>query len=196
MNLDDPSIIKAISSNICQYVTVQTFVKALQAVIIEEKIPELIGPPRKLSEMEPFAFSRQTLQASKCILNRVPCENAFEMQFAKFLQSSREVTKFAKLPGRFGFAIEYTDSVANLRYYEPDFVVILENDDHYLVETKGREDQDVQHKDRAAKLWCEYATNLTKVNWQYLKIPQKEFDKLEPNEFSDLIVLGYEQKEL
>ena len=194
--MDDPAIVRAISSNICQYVTVQTFVKALQAVIIEEKIPELVGPHRKLSDMEPFAFSRQTLKATKCILNRVPCDNAFELQFAKFLQSSREVAKFTKLPSRFGFAIEYTDSAANLRYYEPDFVAILENGDHYLIETKGREDQEVQHKDRAAKLWCEYATNLTNDNWLYLKIPQKEFDKLEPNEFSDLIILGYEQKEL
>jgi type III restriction enzyme len=75
-------------------------------------------------------------------------------------------------------------------------VAILENGDHYLVETKGREEQDVQHKDRAAKLWCEYTTNLTNDNWQYLKIPQKEFDKLEPNEFSDLVILGYAQREL
>ena len=29
------------------------------------------------------------------------------------------------------------------------------------------------HKDRAAKLWCEYASDLTRVRWQYLKIPQQ-----------------------
>ena len=57
---------------------------------------------------------------------------------------------FAKLPQRFGFAIEYTDSATNLRYYEPDFVAVGYDGTHYLIETKGREDIDVAHKDRAA----------------------------------------------
>jgi type III restriction enzyme len=188
VDLNDPMILKAIGSNVSMYVIVQTFVKALRAIIVEERIPEIAGPPRKLSEMEPFAFSRPTYQASKCIFNRVPCDNDFELEFSKFLQSAKEVTKFAKLTSRFGFSIEYTDSVANLRYYEPDFVAVLENGEHYLIETKGREDPDVPHKDRAAKLWCEYVTSLTKIPWQYLKIPQRDFMQLEPNEFSDLDV--------
>jgi len=187
VNLEDPTILKAISSNVCQYVVVQTFVKALREVIIEERTPEIAGPPRKISETEPFAFSRPTYQASKCIFNRVPCDNDFELEFSKFLQDARDVKKFTKLPSRFGFSIEYTDSAANLRYYEPDFVAVLEDGEHYLVETKGREDPDVPHKDQAATMWCEYAANLTGKPWKYLKIPQKDFAKLEPNEFSDLV---------
>jgi hypothetical protein len=50
--------------------------------------------------------------------------NEFERQFAKFLQDANDVVSFAKLPSRFAFAIEYTDSANNLRYYEPDFVAI------------------------------------------------------------------------
>jgi type III restriction enzyme len=196
VNLDDPIILKAISSNVSQYVVVQTFVKALRAIIVEELIPEIVAPPRKLSQTEPFAYSRPTYQASKCILNRVPCDNEFEVDFSKFLQSAKEVTKFSKLPSRFGFSIEYTDSVANLRYYEPDFVAVLDGGEHYLIETKGREDPDVPHKDRAAKLWCEYASDLTGVTWQYLKIPQQDFKHLEPDEFSDLNVFKYEQHTL
>jgi type III restriction enzyme len=191
--LDDPTILKAIGSNVSQYVVVQTFVKALRAIIVEERIPEIAGPPRRLSETEPFAFSRPTHEASKCIFNRVPCDNEFELEFSKFLQRAREVTRFSKLPSRFGFSIEYTDSVANLRYYEPDFVAVLENGEHYLIETKGREDPDVPHKDRAAKLWCEYAMLLTQIPWQYLKIPQQDFKQLEPNEFSDLSVFRHDK---
>jgi type III restriction enzyme len=196
VNLDDPIILKAISSNVSQYVVVQTFVKALRAIVVEERTPEIIAPPRKLSETEPFAFSRPTYQASKSIFNRVPCDNEFEVDFSKFLQSASDVRQFSKLPSRFGFSIEYTDAVANLRYYEPDFVAVLDNGDHCIIETKGREDPDVPHKDRAAKLWCEYATELTKIRWQYLKIPQKDFKRLEPSEFSDLEVFRDEQKTL
>jgi len=196
VDLDDPIILKAIDSNVSQYVVVKTFVKALRAIIIEERFPEIVGPPRKLSETEPFAYSRPTYQASKCIFNRVPCDNEFEVEFSKFLQSAKEVAKFSKLPSRFGFSIEYTDSVANLRYYEPDFVAVLDDGERYLIETKGREDPDVPHKDRAAKLWCEYASDLTGIRWQYLKIPQRDFMRLEPNEFSDLSVFKYEQQTL
>ena len=86
--------------------------------------------------------------------------------------------------------IEYTDSNNNLHYYEPDFVAVTAGGVHYLVETKGREDVDVANKDRAATLWCENATRLTSTHWRYLKVPQKEFEKLQPDEFSDVLVFA------
>ena len=122
--------------------------------------------------------------------NLVPCENDFEKRFARFLEDAGDVVAFAKLPEQFGFAIEYTDSAGNLRYYEPDFVVTVAGGSHYLVETKGREDVDVAHKDRAAIIWCENASLLTEAEWAYLKVPQREFEKLEPTEFADLLVFA------
>jgi type III restriction enzyme len=55
--------------------------------------------------------------------------------------------------------------------------------------TNVHEDIDVAHKDRAARLWCENATLLTSTEWRYKKIPQKEFEKLRPDDFDDLIAL-------
>jgi type III restriction enzyme len=75
-----------------------------------------------------------------------------------------------------------------LRYYEPDFVAILGDNSHRLIETKGREDPDVAHKDRAARLWCENATQLTHQRWSYVKVPQAGFDALQPTVFADLKV--------
>jgi hypothetical protein len=49
----------------------------------------------------------------------------------------------AKLPRRFGFAIEHTDSATSLRYYEPDFVAVDQDGRHYVIETKGQENIDV-----------------------------------------------------
>jgi type III restriction enzyme len=91
---------------------------------------------------------------------------------------------------RFGFAIEYTDTVGNLRYYESDFVVVVTGGTHYLTETKGREDVDVVRKDRAAQIWCENATLLTGTAWCYLKVPQGAFDELQPAALADLLVLS------
>ena len=188
VNLNDPVIIKAISTNVAQYVTVQTFVKALRPLVVQELEPQMIHAGRKLSDTPPFPYSRPTLSARKTVFNLVPCGNEFEKEFARFLEAAPDIACFAKLPEQFGFAIEYTDSNNNLRFYEPDFVAVSSQDAHYLIETKGREDVDVANKDRAATLWCENATRLTGTEWQYLKVPQKDYEKLQPTEFADLLV--------
>jgi type III restriction enzyme len=186
VDLDEPAVIRAINSNIAQYVTVQTFVKALRPLVVEELEPQLLSEGRRLSETPPFPHSRQTLPATKTIYNLVAAGNEFELNFAKFLENAPDVERFAKLPEQFGFSIEYTDSNNNLRYYEPDFVAVTPDGGHYLIETKGREDVDVANKDRAASLWCENATKLTGVEWEYIKVRQKEFEKLQPDEFVDI----------
>jgi type III restriction enzyme len=60
---------------------------------------------------------------------------------------------------------------------------------HYVIETKGQENIDVAHKDRAATIWCENATLLTETTWSYVKVPQVEFGKLQPTVWSDAAVV-------
>jgi type III restriction enzyme len=189
VTLNEPAMIKAISSNVAQYVTVKTFVEALRKMVIAELEPQLLHAGRLLSETPPFPWSRATLAADKSIFNLVPCDNEFEKEFAQFLQKASDVQRFAKLPEQFGFAIEYTDSAGNLRYYEPDFVVLTSDGIHYIVETKGLEDTNVANKDRAAQLWCENTTRLAGKPWAYLKVLQTAYKQLQPNRFEDLFVL-------
>lgn len=190
VSIDSVAMIKAISSNVAQYVTVKTFSGALRDLVVEQLTPQLLAAGRALSETSPFPYSRPTLDASKCVFNLVPCDNDFERKFARFLQDASDVVKFAKLPSQFGFVIDYTDSASNLRYYEPDFVAVLPDGTHYMIETKGREDIDVAHKDRAARIWCENATLLTGTVWQYIKVPQADFEKLQPDTCAELEVLS------
>jgi len=60
----------------------------------------------------------------------------------------------------------------------------------WLLETKGAETDDVAYKDVAATQWCENATQLTKTQWQYLKVPQKGFEVLQPSRLADLKALS------
>jgi type III restriction enzyme len=189
VTLNEPAMIKAISSNVAQYVTVKTFGEALRKLVISELEPQLLHAGRLLSETAPFPWSRATLAADKCIFNLVPCHNEFEKEFAQFLQKAPDVQRFSKLPEQFGFAIEYTDSVGNLRYYEPDFVALTGDGIHYIVETKGLEDTNVANKDRAAQLWCENTTRLAGKPWAYLKVLQTKYKQLQPTRFEDLFVL-------
>jgi type III restriction enzyme len=187
--LDEPGMIKAISSNVAQYVTVKTFVEALRKLVVAELEPQLLHAGRMLSETAPFPWSRATLEAGKSIFNLVPCENEYEKEFARFLQKADDVLRFAKLPEQFGFVIEYTDNAGNLRHYEPDFIALTSDGTQYIVETKGLEDTNVVNKDRAAKMWCENATQLTGKSWAYLKVLQAAYKPLQPTQFADLLVL-------
>ena len=189
VDLDDPLMVKAISHPVAQHVTVKVFIAALREAVVEEQTPKLEHAGRKLSTTEGFPWSRPTLPATKTVFNLVAADNEFEKAFADFLEKAPDVVRFAKLPERFNFTIPYTDSAANLRYYEPDFVAVTTDGVHHLIETKGREDIDVRHKDRAAQLWCENATILTGTEWVYRKVLQKEFEKLQPTDFEDLIAL-------
>jgi type III restriction enzyme len=194
VDLSEPAMIKAISSNVAQYVTVKTFVEALRKVVVTELEPQLLHAGRLLSETPPFPWSRATLAADKCVFNLVPCDNEFEKEFAQFLQKAPDVQRFAKVPEQFGFTIEYTDNAGNLRYYEPDFVIQTADGIHYIVETKGLEDTNVVNKDRAAQLWCENTSRLADKPWAYLKVLQTAYKQLQPNRFEDLFVL--EQRKL
>ena len=187
VTLDAPEMVKAIASNYANFVTVKAFVKELRKVVVDEQVPELVNAGRPLSETKGFPWSRPTLKgASKCVFNLVPCGNKYELRFAKFLQGADDVARFAKLPERFGFVIEYTDAMGSLRHYEPDFVAVTTDGVNRLLETKGLEDTNVAHKDRAAVQWCENATTLTGKPWVYLKVREFEFDKLQPDCVGDL----------
>lgn len=185
-NLEETAIIKAMNSNIAQYVCVQIFKKQLMNKTLEEQKPELLTPARWLSATLPIPWSRQVYEARKCVFNLVPCMNAFEKAFARFLDTAEDVRAFCKLPENFGFAIEYTDAAVNLRNYYPDFVAVDTDGTHWLLETKGQQTEDVSHKDHAALLWCENAAQLTGTPWRYLKVMQKEFETLKPDTLADL----------
>jgi type III restriction enzyme len=187
VEMESPTIVQAMNHRVAGYVVLDVFGRILKEMLIEQVEPSIEGQVRQLSFMEPFAFSRTVFEARKCILNLVPCDNDFEYTFAKFLEDAKDVVAFSKLPQQFGFSIEYTDNNANLRYYYPDFVVKTELDEMWLVETKGQESIEVKYKDMAAQLWCQNATTLTGQQWRYVKVPQKEYEKLQPVEFYDLL---------
>jgi type III restriction enzyme len=193
VDLEDQSTIRAMSTNVAHYVTVQTFRKVVLGLAVDEQHPELLSPARALSTTPPFPWSRPVWEARKCMFNLVPCDNAFERAFAKFLDAAEDVNAFAKLPAVFGFAIDYTDQNMNLRSYYPDFVALDADGTSWLLETKGQESPEVGRKDRAAERWCEDATQLTGRRWRYLKVPQKEFEELRPSTLADLTVVARQQ---
>ena len=190
IDLDTPEGIRAIAQPLVAHVVKKEFARALRPLLIEEQTPHVVGDARPLSETPGYPWTRPTTTSDRTVFNLVACDNGFEKTFADFLHACPEVVRFSKLPERFGFSIPYTDAALRLRYYEPDFVAVLDDGAHFLLETKGREDLDVQHKDRAAEIWCEHASRLSSVPWTYKKVPQGEFERLRPTRFEDLLYFG------
>ncbi len=188
VDMNDSLVIRAMSTNLASFIVVKEFEKVLRDLVVQKQEPELISIERKLSSTIPFPFSntKSMTESRKTIFNYVASTNEFEKAFAKFLDQAEDVVAFAKLPDQFGFCIQYTDTRANIRNYFPDFIVRLKDGSYWIAETKGREDIDVAMKDHAASNWCDTATLLTGSSWNYIKVLQKEFEGLHPDDFEEL----------
>lgn len=190
VDLDAPDIIHAISQRLVQIVMIQVFLDLLRDKLVKKQTPTLEDEGRLLSSITPFPWSQAAPVCRKTVFNKTPCDNHFEEDFARFLDRAGDVLRFCKLPMQFGFIIPYTDVAGNLRLYYPDFVVVDAESVHYLVETKGREDVDVRKKDDAAMMWADSATALTGRSWRYVKVMQRDFERLEAVTFGECVYLG------
>jgi type III restriction enzyme len=183
----DEEILRKINNSTVRYVILKNFVDVINALTTVVEKPEWSGEAIKASTIKPFPWSRKTLEAKKTILNFLPLDNDFEVEIAQFFDRADDVLAFIKNDTRtLKLKIPYTDQSGFLRYYIPDFVVKTD-EEIVIVETKGREDVDVQFKDKRAEEWCKFATKLTKQRWSYLRIDQKDFQRRVWQRFDDLV---------
>lgn len=124
---------------------------------------------------------RPCVPAERTMFNLVPCANAFEAEFADFLDACSDVVAFAKNAGPQKLCIDYLAPTGRQALYWPDFLVRLKNGNYVVVEVKGQEDVSVAYKAKAAVDWCETAS-LAGAKWSYLYVTQPIFDQ--NNEFS------------
>jgi type III restriction enzyme len=176
VNLDDPRVLYKLSSPEVQESLIKLFVDTFKDMTFIEKEPEK-RHYIKLSNTPPFVWSKMVYPADKCIFNYVPCDNDLEVEIAKLLDKDEEVIAFSKIVSKIGFFVEYRDSKGNLRLYYPDFVVVTSNKEYFIIEVKGRVDEDVKYKDERIKLWCEDASKLTESKWVFKRIDQEDFKK-------------------
>lgn len=186
IDLDDPRVLYKLSSPEVQETLISLFVNAFKDMTFHEREPEK-RDTIKLSDTRPFVWSKLVYPADKCVFNYVPCDNNLEVDFAKFLDGAEDVIAFSKIVPKIGFFVEYKDSKGNFHPgYYPDFVV-LTDEQKFIIETKGREDVDVEYKDKRIKIWCQDATNLTGSKWSFIRIDQKDFEKYRFKSVKELV---------
>lgn len=159
---------------------------AVSSLTIERHQVELVDAGYHLSATKPFSWRRDLppLQVSKTVFNFVATYNSFEREFAMFLDSCGDISRFAALgtteQGSSGttFRVDYVKPGGAIGFYYPDWVAVQESDVgivNWIIETKGRVWAGTEEKDAAIREWCMQVTRLTGDSWKYLRVNQSEF---------------------
>ena len=151
---------------------------ALGSLTAEREPVALKGKPIKLSETSPFHWRREHLTCDKTVFNFVASYNAFESEFAEFLDRCDDVASFSALAG-VDFNLQYVKPSGATGLYYPDWVIVQDTDDgemHWIVETKGRVWDGTENKDAAVEYWCSQVSAQAGAAWNYRRINQIDFD--------------------
>ena len=162
-------------------------VRKIAHLTVERREVEFDKQDFHLSETKPFSWRRNLppLEAEKTVFNFVATYNDFERRFAEFLDSARDVLRFAALgtteQGASGtsFRVDYLKPSGAIGFYYPDWVAVQRELDgqiiHWIVETKGRVWEGTDKKDAAMWEWCRRITRATGDTWKYIRVNQPDF---------------------
>ncbi|MCE8159084.1 MAG: DEAD/DEAH box helicase family protein [Candidatus Moeniiplasma glomeromycotorum] len=132
---------------------------------------------------EEFVKRTKGYQFAKSLYNYDTFDSGIEFQFACLINKTKEVKKWIRL-------LQWGDEIyilygKNQRHYFPDFLVIDENDIHWLVEIKddNNPNPEIDEKNQAAKEWVN-ALNLElgeearkNEKWRFLYITKGNMSK-------------------
>jgi type III restriction enzyme len=187
VELANKTILYRLTEGDARAAVTEAFREAINQRSVTTEDVKVEAPPLLVSSTPAFLWSKQVADGEKQVFNKVACDSGLESAFARFLDRASDVAGYAKLTLNSRFSIEYLSSTGALRYYYPDFVVRLADDNHLIVETKGLEDPEVARKDQRARRWCEDASRLTGDDWGYIKVPEKVFQASTASSMEQLI---------
>jgi type III restriction enzyme len=207
VNLEDPVVLRNLSESEVGKTLYDAFKPAINALTIQDRGTTRIEARIRLRETRPFRTEhRPFLAAKKSIFTKIvgePQSGGFELSFAAFLESAKDVAAFAKNYLAVGFKLDYVRADGDLSTYTPDFIVRTTDGTVWIVETKGREELDLPQKMARLKLWCADATAAEADlsagqaggrRYDFVLVDQAGFEKHTPNTFAALAVSFTEYK--
>ncbi|MEO6307964.1 MAG: DEAD/DEAH box helicase family protein [Nitrospiraceae bacterium] len=201
VNLEDPVVLRNLSEPEVAKTLYDTFKAAINALTIQQTGTTHIEARIRLRETRPFRTEhRPFLAASKSIFTKTVGEaqsGGFELSFAAFLESAKDVAAFAKNYLAVGFKLDYVKDDGDLSTYTPDFIVRTTDGVVWIVETKGRVELDLPQKMARLKQWCADATAAEDNGrrYEYVFVDQTGFEKHTPGTFGALVASFTEYKD-
>ena len=190
VDLCDPRLCSRLADSDVQEHIRATFIPLIMDKITRTEQPVPQTEPISVTAWKPFQATHSerhpAIPANKTLFNLVPCNRELEVAMSHFADQASDVAAFCKNAGPQSLRIDYLTVAGRIAFYTPDFLVRLSGGNYLLAETKGREDQDVPIKARAAVAWCR-AASTKKVKWDYLYVPQGVMGKISSNRMEDLV---------
>ncbi len=173
-----------------------SFKKAINALTVEDRGDAEIRDTIKLRNTRPFVAKDQGYLVSKrSIFNKIIGDNKLELDFAAYLDGCEDIVSFAKNYFAVGFKLDYVKADGDISNYYPDFIVKVSDQEVFIVETKGREDIDVEPKMLRLKQWCEDINAAQgDVTYDFVYVDEDSFKKFQPKTFMDLVAAFREFK--
>ncbi len=192
VNLEDPVVLRNLSEPEVGKVLYDAFKTAINGLTIRDSGTTRIEARIRLKETRPFRTEhRPFLTAKKSLFTKTVGEanaSGFELSFAAFLETAKDVAAFAKNYLAVGFKLDYVRADGDLSNYTPDFIVRTTDGTVWIVETKGRQELDLPQKMARLKQWCADATDAEENGQRYdfAFVDQPGFEKHQPGTFAAL----------
>ncbi len=173
-----------------------SFKRAINELTIQDSGDTEIRNYIKVSEARPFVVNDKSyLIPKKSVFNKIVGDSNFELEFANFLENcdDNDVISFSKNfqnKEASALRIEYKNAEGFIATYYPDFFVKKDAHTVYIVETKGREEEDDKLKFERLQKWCEDVNDRqSKMIYKALYIKQEGWEEQRLNSFDEVIKL-------
>ncbi len=194
VELTDLNVLRNLSE--VEYVKLikDVFKKSINELTVQDKGDTEIKNYIKVSDARPFVVNDKAfLIPQKSVFNRIVGDSNFELEFSAFLEKCNDLISFAKNfqnKEASALRIEYKNAEGFIANYYPDFFVKVDDKQVYIIETKGREEEDDKIKFERLQKWCEDVNaRQTRVIYKALYVKQEDYEKNPAKNFDELVRL-------
>jgi type III restriction enzyme len=192
VDLMDVNILQNLSEVEYSRLIKDSFKKAINDLTVNDSGDAEIKNYIKISDARPFVVNDKSyLIPKKSVFNKIVGDSDFELTFSSFLENCEDIISFAKNyqnKEASALRIEYKNSEGFIATYYPDFFVKSDEKTVYIIETKGREEENNKLKFERLQKWCEDVNNRqNRVIYKSLYIKQEEWKKDKLKNFSEVV---------
>ncbi len=194
VHLSDLNLLRNLSE--IEYIKLikDVFKKGINELTVEDKGDTEIKNYIKISEARPFVVNDKSfLVPQKSVFNKIVGDSGFELEFCAFLEKCDDVVSFAKNfqnKEANALRIEYKNAEGFIANYYPDFFVKTDDKNIFIIETKGREEEDDKLKFERLEKWCaDVNDRQTKMVYKALYIKQEEWENNKAKNFDEIVRL-------
>jgi type III restriction enzyme len=192
VNLSDLNTLRNLSE--VEYIRIikESFKKAINDLTVEDKGDTEIKNYIKISEARPFVVNDKSfLIPQKSVFNKIVGDSNFELEFAGFLEKCDDLISYSKNfqnKEASALRIEYKNAEGFIATYYPDFFVKRDDKTVYIIETKGREEDNDKLKFERLTKWCEDVNSRqTRMTYKALYVKQEIWEENKVKNFDEVV---------